>query len=152
MVGAVITGVVLAAVAAALIYPIVRPPLEPITEPGGPADRLAALEERKLGIYGAIRDLGFDYRTDKLTDEDYRSEVATLKAEAVQLVAEIERLRSEVPRGPSDLEAEIAREIEALEPAERRPSAGRFCTACGAKASPQDRYCAACGQALGSPA
>ena len=62
----------------------------------------------KAAIYGSIRDLGFDFRTDKISADDHRQESATLKREAVTVLAAIEQLRSHPPRGPAELERIIA--------------------------------------------
>ncbi|HJO02561.1 MAG TPA: hypothetical protein QGG47_01160, partial [Acidobacteriota bacterium] len=84
--------------ALALLYPLVRPPLLALDDGAGPWSRLASLEERKLAIYGAIREASFDFRTDKVGEDDYRREVESLKREAVQVIAEIETLRGQAPR------------------------------------------------------
>lgn len=150
MVAAVLAALLVVAVVVSLVYPLFRPPLEPVGEPAGPAARLAALESRKAAIYGSIRDLGQDLQTDKLTAEDYKREADTLKAQAVEVLARIEQLRKELPRGEDRIEEEIARIRDSLEGAaeEREPaeSQARFCTSCGARLETEDRFCAACGE------
>ena len=141
---------VVAGVAAALLYPYLNPALEPLHESTGPSARLAQLEERKLVLYGSIRDLGFDYRTDKVTEEDYHSEIEVLKSEAVAVVAAAEDLRAKPPRGTEELEAEIsAASSLAASPVEGAPGSATFCTQCGKSAGPDDRFCAGCGTGLG---
>lgn len=149
MLGTLAATILVVAVTAAVLYPLVRPPLEPVGDPPGPAARLAALEDRKAAIYGSIRDLGQDLRTDKLTEADYRRESEVLKQQAVQVLAEIEQLAREVPRGDAEVEARIARTRERLAVAADAPAEdGLFCTACGHRAGHDDRFCSACGLAL----
>ncbi|HEX9700990.1 MAG TPA: zinc ribbon domain-containing protein, partial [Acidobacteriota bacterium] len=77
-----------------------------------------------------------------------------LKREAVEIVRQIDVLRSQPPRADDALEAEIAAARQAL-PAAAPASAtapeggaGAFCTQCGAPAAPSDRFCGACGTPL----
>lgn len=146
--------VVLAGVAAIIGYPLLRPGREAPLDPVGPAAELAAMQERKLQIYAAIRELGFDYNTDKLEKADYEEEVDQLKREAVEVVRQIEALRGQPPRADDALEAEIAAVRRALPAAAPAPTAGpegragAFCTQCGAAAAPHDRFCGACGTPL----
>ena len=146
--------VVVAGVAAIIGYPLLRPGREAPLDPVGPAAQLAALQDRKLQIYAAIRELGFDYNTDKLEKADYEEEVDRLKREAVEIVRQIDVLRSRPPRADDALEAEIAvarQAPPAAAPASAAApggSAGAFCTQCGAPAAPGDRFCGACGTPL----
>lgn len=149
---------VVAGVTAVIVYPLWRPAPEPPPDPVGPAARLQALEERKASLYEAIRDLGFDYRTDKLLEEDYREEVDRLKSEAAEVLREIDDLRSAPPRGPEEIEREIDRVRAALESTAPEAAAtpatteeGPFCTQCGRQAGVGDRFCAGCGARLREP-
>ena len=152
-----------------LLHPLVRPPLLALDEGGGPWSKLAALEERKLLIYGAIRETNFDFRTDKVGEEDYRREIELLKKQAIEVVVEIEALRSQVPHATKSLEKSISTarqrvlqaELDASEPATDHATptdmtaagvaslaAASFCTSCGHATAPEDRFCAACGAGL----
>ena len=143
---------VVAVVAAAIAYPLFRPGPQPPPDPVGPAATLAALEERKLQLYAGIRELGFDYRMDKLEEADYDEEVERLKGEAVAVVRQIDELRSDPPRGPEELEAEIAALRGGFaDGGDASPEAGEsgaFCTQCGTPAGSEDRFCASCGTKL----
>jgi len=157
---------VVAVVSIAVAYPLWRPGPQAAPDPVGPAATLAALEEHKLRLYASIRELGFDYRTDKLEEADYEEEVDRIKAEAIGVVRQIGELRRQAPRGNDDLEAEIAafRQQGAPSPAVAAtsgspaatsgspvatPSGERgFCTQCGAPAATGDRFCASCGSPL----
>ena len=169
--GTAVAIVFLIVILAALLYPLWRPPLLALGKALGPASEMAALQERKLAIYGAIREAGFDLRTDKMSEADYQTEVEKLKGEAVEVIGQIEALGSRPPRGPDQLERVIARaraEIGAPEapaaPAGKAPapSTGKapagptstetgpvlFCTQCGRPAGAQDHFCAGCGAKL----
>ncbi len=149
--------VMVVTIAAAVIgYPLWRPGPQAPPDPIGPAAIVAALEDRKLQIYAGIRELGFDYRMDKLEKADYAEEVERLKAEAIGVVQQIDELRRHPPRGPDELEAEIAAFRVRLDGSSagskdgEKAAAGLFCTQCGAPAGQDDRFCAACGNKLRS--
>lgn len=131
-----------------LVLPLIRPPLLALRAAGGPAARLQALDLRKSAIYGAIREVGFDLRTDKVEQGDYDQQIAVLKHEAVEVVAEIEMLKTNPPRASKTVEQDIA----AVRERSRREAhaASRFCTQCGHAAADDDRFCAKCGTGLGA--
>jgi uncharacterized membrane protein len=62
----------------------------------GPADsdERRALESAKEAKYGEIRDNETDYRTGKLSDEDYRALDRQLRAEAVEILHAIDELEA----------------------------------------------------------
>ena len=141
---------VIAVVVSVVGYPLFWPRAAIRTIPLGP---ITALEDRKLQIYAGIRELGFDYRMDKLEKADYEAEVERLKAEAVGVIQQIEEIRSQTPRAPSELEVEIATYREKLDNSRKRgsgTSARSFCTECGSTIDTDDRFCAACGKKVGS--
>jgi hypothetical protein len=153
-----LAALVVSVVAVAVAWPLVRPGPEAPPDPIGPAAQLAALEERKRQLYGAIRELGFDYRTDKLEEADYDEEVERVKAEAIEVVRQIDEIKNNPPRGPEDLEAEIAAlrgqaatapaPAAGATPADAKDDAKSFCTQCGTPAAAGDRFCSACGTPL----
>jgi uncharacterized membrane protein len=54
----------------------------------------ASLEAARDAKYREIRDAEIDWRTGKLSDEDYREQDRRLRAEAVEILREIDRLSS----------------------------------------------------------
>ncbi len=161
LLGLIVGGAVLAAIG----YPIWRPAPQVLGASGGPASELANLEERKESTYAAIRELGFDFHTDKLSEADYQIEIERLKATAVGIVRQIEERISDPPTGSDSIEQEIAAvrvSIERSKPAVAPPAAAAptsatapaaqgtalFCTQCGRPAGPEDRFCAGCGTHL----
>lgn len=144
-----------------LVLPLLRPPLMALRSASGPAARLRALELRKSAIYGAIREVGFDLRTDKVEQDDYDRQVVVLKREAVEVVAEIEELKKTPPRASKQVERTIAalrkgapasREASRDERPETADDPKRFCTQCGEAAAPDDCFCAKCGTELAAGA
>lgn len=152
-----VVALLLAASLVPLVVPLFRPPLMALRSASGPAARLRALELRKSAIYGAIREVGFDLRTDKVEQDDYDRQVVVLKREAVEVVAEIEELKNTPPLASKQVErtiatlrkgAPVSREVSRGESPEAAGDLKRFCTQCGQAAAPDDRFCAKCGTAL----
>jgi hypothetical protein len=67
----------------------------------GDSDVRRALESAKESKYSEIRDNETDYRTGKLSDEDYRALDRQLRAEAVEILRAIDELDTSNP-APSD--------------------------------------------------
>lgn len=58
----------------------------------GEDPRLADLEARKEAKYREIRDAELDHEQGKLSDSDWRAADAELRREAIEILAEIDRL------------------------------------------------------------
>jgi len=58
------------------------------------AARREELEAARDAKYREIRDAELDWRTGKLSDEDYSSQDRRLRAEAVEILRELDRLSS----------------------------------------------------------
>lgn len=122
------------------------------TEPKGniEAELLAETEldrllNRKAVVYTNLKDLEFEYRMGRLSDDDYRRLEAGYKAEATQILQKLDSLGVE-----DDLDDSIERDIEArkarLYPAEGGKAAA--CPSCGADLIPGKKFCADCGHQL----
>jgi hypothetical protein len=96
--------------------------------------RAQELEARKAEIYAAIRDIDFDYRMGKLTQEDYETLREQYKTEAIGMMKQIDEMQLGKSRRSKN------------EPAGKTGS--RFCHHCGQPAAPADRFCSACGGQL----
>ncbi len=87
--------IVLAVVAGLVLFlsaPLRRPssPSEDLDlDPTHP--NLAELEAAREAKYRELRDAELDHRTGKLSDEDYAELDATLRAEAIQILRELDR-------------------------------------------------------------
>jgi hypothetical protein len=80
--------VVLAAVVAFVILQPLR--RRSSAEPG--SDRRADLEAAKESKYREIKDAELDFRMGKLSEEDWRALDAELRAQAIELLRELDRL------------------------------------------------------------
>ena|SRR3984893_7213550 len=61
--------------------------------PPDPVSPTQHLDERKATIYENLRDLQFEYRLGKLSDEDYAKTKLALQKELAVVVAEIEKIQ-----------------------------------------------------------
>ena len=161
-------GVVAAIGALAIIYvtaPLWRPRRPLIETDDTP---LAALIERKDATLRAIKELEFDYRMGKLSEEDFERDNVRLRHQAIALMKRIEEMAPDAGELDAQLEAQIAQYRQVGDPAagngadegvaaaevERETVAVTkdeekiFCTACGAPADPDDNFCAICGAPL----
>lgn len=56
--------------------------------------RSTYLRERKDAVYENLRDLNFEHKAGKLSDDDYQIQRNALESEAGSILAEIERLET----------------------------------------------------------
>src|SRR6266567_2216634 len=68
----------------------VRPKDLPEPQPVSP---FAHLDERKAAIYENLRDLQFEYRVGKLSDEDYQTTKRDLQKELAAVLAEVDKIK-----------------------------------------------------------
>jgi hypothetical protein len=127
----------LIAVGAIVFILTVRAKDLPEPEPVSPFQHL---DERKAAIYENLRDLQFEYRVGKLSDQDYQQTKKDLQRELAGVMAEVDRLRLQLsPNGAAPPPA-------ALQPA---PVVGPLaCPHCGAKFAQPLRFCGECGKAM----
>jgi hypothetical protein len=122
---------VIAVVAATVFFTLfVRSKDIPQPEPVSPARHL---EERKSAIYENLRDLQFEYRVGKLSDEDYQSTKLGLQKELAAVIGEIEKVMAGGP-------------VEAKPVAKAKPA--NVCPHCGAKFQKSMKFCGECGKAM----
>ena len=104
-----------------------------------PVSPVAHLEERKATIYDNLRDLQFEYRVGKLSDQDYQQTKVDLQRELASVLAEIDRvLGTGVQPAP---EAPPTPTAKALGP-------GTVCPKCGARFPQSLNFCGECGSPL----
>ncbi len=111
----------------------VRPRDLPEPEPDSPTRHL---EERKLTIYENLRDLQFEYRLGKLSDNDYAQTKQDLQRELAAVLAEIDKLQGVV---------------QAPTPRPRPQSPDRqpaVCPHCGARFPSPMKFCGECGKPI----
>lgn len=111
----------------------VRPQDLPPVEKPSP---FAHLDERKAAIYENLRDLQFEYRVGKLSDEDYQSTKTDLQKQLAAVLAEVDRLRGGQLAEPAPV------------PTPALKAAARECPHCGARFARELKFCGECGKAM----
>ena len=110
-----------------------------------PADE-ASPEDRRDQELEALREVEFEYRTGKLSDEDYRELRARHGQAAVEARRQAEAgAESSGAKGSEAVEGQTADEDVEDSPAESEP---RSCPDCGAETRPHARFCSRCGASL----
>ena len=109
----------------------------PDPEPESPFQHL---DERKAAIYENLRDLQFEYRLGKLSDEDYQSTKRDLQKELAGVLAEVDRLKLQLgvngavpPPAPAPKPVKVTANV---------------CPACGAKFDKELKFCGECGKPM----
>jgi rRNA maturation endonuclease Nob1 len=105
----------------------------PVPEPESP---FLHLDERKAAIYENLRDLQFEYRVGKLSDQDYQHTKKDLQRELASVLAEIDALK-----------ARLALVGQALPPAKQLLN-DYSCPSCGAKFERPLKFCGECGKPM----
>src|SRR5262249_24463239 len=94
------------------------------------------LDERKAAIYENLRDLQFEYRVGKLSDQDYQQTKQDLQKELAAVLAEIDRLKQSLGGG-----------TPAPKPAKKAPQ--RYtCPSCKAEFPTALKFCGECGKPM----
>src|SRR5439155_16093673 len=119
-------------VGAFVAYPLLRPAAW-----SGKTSPAAELFARRDRMYGELRELEFDFRVGKVTEEDYREARENLETEAARVLRAIE-LRTR------DVAEEIERDIQRARSEQRRAN---LCPSCQAAIAPGVRFCPSCGAA-----
>jgi hypothetical protein len=104
----------------------------PAPEPQSP---FAHLDERKAAIYENLRDLQFEYRVGKLSDEDYQNTKRDLQKELAAVLAEVDRIASALKPPAAPAAAPI-------------PAPAFACAHCGATFDKPLKFCGECGQPM----
>jgi hypothetical protein len=105
----------------------------PAPEPVSPFKHL---DERKATIYESLRDLQFEYRVNKLSDEDYQTTKVELQKELARVLAEVDRIKSELTAGGVSVVVTA-------------PPVRNVCPSCGAKFEKALKFCGECGKPMG---
>ena len=107
----------------------------PEPEPESPFHHL---DDRKAAIYENLRDLQFEYRVGKLSDDDYQTTKRDLQKELAQVLSEVDKLKGE-------LGVNGAAPPPAPKP---QPADGTVCPSCGAKFEKSLKFCGECGKPM----
>src|SRR5690349_8764454 len=109
----------------------------PEPEPESPFEHL---DERKAAIYENLRDLQFEYRLGKLSDEDYQSTKRDLQKELAGVLAEVDRVKLQL-----GVNGAVPPPVPAPKPVK---ALGTVCPACGAKFEKELKFCGECGKPM----
>ncbi len=110
-----------------------------------PVSPFKHLDERKALIYENLRDLQFEYRVNKLSDEDYQTTKVELQKELARVFAEVDRIKGELASGGA------ATAGPAMQPVVRKAAGGQnVCAGCGAKFEKALKFCGECGKPMGA--
>jgi rRNA maturation endonuclease Nob1 len=94
------------------------------------------LDERKNAIYENLRDLQFEYRVGKLSDEDYQKAKVTLQGELAQVMSQIDQLKGQLG-------------VEVVQKAKAAPAALAYtCPHCNASFKDPLKFCGECGKPM----
>ena len=102
-----------------------------------PVSPFKHLDERKAVIYENLRDLQFEYRVNKLSDEDYQTTKIELQKELARVLAEVDRIKAEL--GVTAVAA----------PAKPAAPVKHTCPSCGAAFEKALKFCGECGKPMG---
>ena len=100
-----------------------------------PVNPFQHLEGRKAAIYENLRDLQFEYRVGKLSDEDYQRTKKDMQAELAVVLAEMDRGK------------QISGTPVVTAPKAKADTA-KVCPHCGAKFEKALKFCGECGKAM----
>ncbi len=96
------------------------------------------LDERKAAIYENLRDLQFEYRVGKLSDQDYQQTKQDLQKELAGVLAEIDRLKQT-----------LAGQTPAPPAPQIKKAPQRFiCPTCKAEFPAPLKFCGECGKPM----
>jgi hypothetical protein len=123
--------VVVLVVAATLFFTLtIRSKDLPAPDPVSPTQHL---DDRKAQIYENLRDLQFEYRVGKLSDEDYQQTKLGLQKELAVVLAEIEKVNgAPAPQVQAPVEKSLA----------------SVCPHCRATFPKPMKFCGECGKAM----
>ncbi len=114
----------------------IRPQDLPATPAVSP---FAHLDERKASIYENLRDLQFEYRLGKMSDEDYQHSKTDLQKELAKVLAEVERVGQTVAQGQGQ-----PVKVKSVPAAVKR----FVCPSCNAKFPQALKFCGECGKSM----
>ena len=116
----------------------VRPKDLPEPEPVSP---FAHLDERKAAIYENLRDLQFEYRVGKLSDNDYQLTKKDLQKELATVMAEVDRVKAQ-------LGVKVQVQSAAASAKVVKVADGFTCPHCNARFEQELKFCGECGKAM----
>lgn len=111
-----------------------------------PASPIQHLEDRKHAIYDNLRDLQFEYRLGKLSDEDYQSTKRSLQRELAGVLAETEEVVKRL--GLTTKATAASTPVSTTTRAAKAEKTSTVCPHCKATFPQPLRFCGECGKAM----
>ena len=108
----------------------------PKAEPESP---FRHLDERKARVYENLRDLQFEYRLGKLSNEDYQSAKMVLQKELAQVLSDTDTLKAQLSDVPAAAPA-VAKVATKADPL--------VCIHCKARMPKRMKFCGECGKEM----
>lgn len=121
--------------------PLVRQAWARTPEPGDHQETAQLLLHKEM-VYGAIRDLDFDFQTHKVDQADYTALRQQLENEAVELLRKLDAVDPHL-----GLESAIEQQVQALRQQVRTPSGegeALLCPDCHFQYAPDANFCPVC--------
>ncbi len=119
---------------------------------------LKELDSKKDTTYSMLKELEFDYHSGILSEEDYHDLENRYKKKAVSILKELDETKEPSAGMDDAIEREVRRLRQrpaantphnaAKANAASQPDKRQFCTNCGVKVQPGDRFCPECGDKL----
>jgi NADH pyrophosphatase NudC (nudix superfamily) len=105
------------------------------------------LDERKAAIYENLRDLQFEYRVGKLSDQDYQNTKKDLQRELALVLAEVDALKAQLALGKVGQVGQAGQVGQVVPPATHSLSV-YSCSSCGAHFEKPLKFCGECGKPM----
>ena len=107
-----------------------------------PVSPFRHLDERKAAIYEGLRDLQFEYRLNKLSDQDYQTTKLELQKELARVLQETDRLK--VQLGQKEPGQAVKPVAVPVVPVPKKNA----CPSCGAQFDKPLKFCGECGKPM----
>jgi hypothetical protein len=104
-----------------------------------PVSPFEHLDERKAAIYENLRDLQFEYRVGKLSDQDYQQTKQDLQKELAGVLAEIDRVKQTLATQTT---------APTPPPAAKKTPQRNICPSCKAEFPTALKFCGECGKPM----
>ena len=111
-----------------------------------PVSPVQHLNDRKQAIYDNLRDLQFEYRLGKLSEQDYQQTKLALQKELALVLAETEEITKRLGLGLTAVAP--AKTQPKPKPKPQKTAAATVCPHCGASFSQHLKFCGECGRAI----
>ncbi|MDQ6664502.1 MAG: zinc ribbon domain-containing protein [Acidobacteriota bacterium] len=114
-----------------------------------PVSPFQHLDERKAAIYENLRDLQFEYRLGKLSDDDYQHTKLDLQRELAKVMAEVDRVKQQLGQTVKPVPNMPVKGLPARDLPVKKASGKKFvCPNCRAEFPQALKFCGECGKSM----